>query len=237
MIRTHEFNSVWWGSPVGISSDVQDLFQTAEQLSSELTVFDWIEYRIAFDDLPTQKLGPSNGARLVETQLSYQKNISRMNACPAGVTILPAIQISIDVNNFSPFSHERYAKLREVDSNRLASRYRQLANQLIENSPETCASVFYKSSLVGYVFGHINGTTAVFDLAVTAVNAQVSGQALYDAAGHMFNQAGASRMTSSFNAANLGALNAHVRMQCSFVKATSIWLLESKVPNFGDERE
>jgi hypothetical protein len=237
LIRAHAFNSVWWGSPVGISSDVQDLFQNPEQLSSESTKFDWIEFRIAFEDLPTQKLGPSNGAQLVETQLTYQKNISRLGVCPGGVTILPATQAPINVNNFSPFSHERYAKLRKVDANRLALRYRQLADQLVENSPETCASIFYKSSLVGYIFGHMKGTTAVFDLAVTSINAQVSGQALYDAAGYMFNQAGASRMTSSFNAANLGALNAHVRMQCSFIEATSIWLLESNVPNFGDERE
>lgn len=237
MIRKHEFNSAWWGSPVGISSDVQDLFQNPEQLCSELTTLDWIEFRIAFDDLPTRKLGPANGAQLVETQLTYQKNISRIGGCPGGVTILPATQTPINVNNFSPFSHERYSKLRKVDTDRLALRYRQLADQLVKNSPETCASVFYKSSLVGYIFGHLKETTAVFDLAVTSINAQVSGQALYDAAGYMFNQAGASRMTSSFNAANLGALNAHVRMQCSFIEATSIWLLESSIPNFGDERE
>ena len=92
MIRKHEFNSAWWGSPVGISSDVQDLFQNPEQLCSELTTFDWIEFRIAFDDLPTRKLGPANGAQLVETQLTYQKNISRIGGCPGGVTILPATQ-------------------------------------------------------------------------------------------------------------------------------------------------
>jgi len=88
--------------------------------------------------------------------------------------------------------------------------------------------------LVGYVFGRVNEGIAVFDLAVTSKQSQISGQILYEAAGHLFNRAGASRMTSSFNAANIGALNAHVRMQCRFVEATSIWLMEADIPRAGE---
>lgn len=226
MILQHDFNSSWWGAPIGISSDVNDLFLTREQLSTSLNKFEWIEFRVPVVTLPSQKLGPTNGAHMVDMQLSYQKNISRLNVPLSGVEILKATEIEINFNDFSPFSHERYIKLNKVDHEKLAMRYCLLAQHLVQNSPNTCATVFYKSSLVGYIFGHVTGTTAVFDLAVTSKSSQISGQILYEAAGHFFNMAGANKMTSSFNAANIGALNAHVRLQCRFLEATSIWLLE-----------
>jgi|688.fasta_scaffold13632_7 hypothetical protein len=234
MINVHEFNSLWWGNPVGISIEVEDLFLSQEQLLSDETLFDWIEFRVPFGTLPNQKLGPDNGAHLVETQLTYQKNISRLGSCPEGVELVTTTEQIIDFSDFSAFSHERYSKLRLVDSEKLARRYSLLAGRLVEEAPRTCATVFYKSLLVGYVFGRVKEGTAVFDLAVTSKQSQVSGQILYEAAGHLFNQAGAKRMTSSFNAANIGALNAHVRMQCRFIEATSIWLIECNIPRSGE---
>lgn len=234
MIKVHEFNSLWIGRPVGISSEVDDLFMDRHRMSTYLSKFDWIEFRVPFSGLPKQHLAPANGAHLVETQLTYRKNISSFDSLPKDVEIVTADVSGIDFGDFSSFSNERYTRLKNIGDVELAQRYSLLAERLVRDSPSTCATVYHKSTTVGYIFGHINGSTAVFDLVVMSKKSKANGQILYETAGYMLRDRGARVMTSSFNAANLGALNAHVLMQCRFIGATSIWFAESNIVDHGD---
>ena len=164
---------------------------------------------------------------MIETQIKYQKNISSDVTLPDGVSFLASDSLTINTLDFSPFTSERYMRLPNVNSKKISQRYSDWANYLIKKSPKTCATIFYREEIVGYIFGSLKERSATFDLAVTSNSSRSSGIILYQAAAFLFNQCGASKMSSAFNSANIGALNAHVALQCRFVQATSIWLVNT----------
>ncbi len=224
MIAEHVFNSAWWGESVGITVDLADLMAPADAIERAGAPFAWVEARVPAPALPFGWLGPTNGFQYVDTQLAYRANLRRLDPLPTDVALVTAAEHPIDTSDFAPFSTERYARLPGIDADRLADRYARWADDLVAASPSTCASVFHRHALAGYVFGSVSGSKGAFTLAVASRTTATPGLSIYLAASHLLRDAGATTMSSALSATNLAAINAHVALRCLFVSATTVWI-------------
>jgi len=224
-IARHEFNTVWWGKPVGISTDRALLTMPDDELDKMVLDYDWIEVRCPLNEIPAAWLGPNNGFQYVDAQLSYRAPLRHLAPLSPATSLIPATDRPLGgLDDLAPFSSERYAKLPGVTAERLAARYRRWANDLVAAHPDWCAAVLHEGQPAGYIFGAPDGRSANFVLAASSVEATTPGLVIYLAAAHFFAGKGAARMASAFSSTNVGALNAHVALRCRFDKATGIWI-------------
>jgi hypothetical protein len=222
--RIHEFNTRWWGSPVGHSDDIDLLMANEAELTRELDAYDWCEVRVKHGDVARLPLAERNTFAWVDTQLHYRLNLRRVEGIPKAATIVDSTELSIDVEKFASFQSERYRMLPQVSQAKVDERYRLWANDLIESSPGYCATAFYKENIVGYFFGQPDGESARFSLAVANQLASVPGMLLYSCALNHFKSLGARTAAASISSQNIGALNIHAALGCQFYEAVGCWL-------------
>ena len=55
MIRTHDFNTAWWGAPAGIIADRELFEQPADEIAAALAPWAWVELRGGDDELPSPR--------------------------------------------------------------------------------------------------------------------------------------------------------------------------------------
>jgi hypothetical protein len=108
----------------------------------------------------------------------------------------------------------------------LASRYITWAKNLTQSNPELCGRVTKNDLPVGEFFGSLSEGRLSFALAVTDINLHAPATLLYAAALDYFNQIGFSKISASFSASNLGAINVHSQLQCRFTRTTEIYFIE-----------
>jgi len=224
MITNHEFNSRWWGAPVGITHDFDLLAASSNEVALAARAYEWIEARVPTGSVPPNWAGPTNGFYWVDLQLGYRVSLKRIEQLPPSWSFVAADRLSIDVDDFADFTAERYGRLPGTTPERIAQRYRLWAQDLIDQAPQACATVLRNDEVAGYVLGSVDGSKASFTLAVASRGSSAHGLGIYLGAAALYRSLGATTMHSALSATNLPALNAHVALGCLFVSATGIWM-------------
>jgi hypothetical protein len=223
-IHCHDFNSKWWGSPVGITWNPECLSSSSQEWKAEAESFSWVEARVPASMVPTQAERVSNGFFWADLQLEYRVSLRKIQSLPGSWSVIDAAERQIDPKDFASFAGERYRSIPGITNEILQARYEMWARSLVRNSPSSCATVFDGREVAGYVFGTMDGLRANFSLAVASRRSTSHGLGVYLGAAELFRRCGAKSMHASLSAANTSALNSHVILGCTFVNATTIWL-------------
>ena len=112
MIREHDFNTRWWGNPVGIVDDPAFFALGHEERAALLNPFDWVEFKAGLG--PGAPLDPACRAGFfqVDTQLPFSINLKALDATPSteSMEIAFAADEPFDVtaDDLASFTHERF---------------------------------------------------------------------------------------------------------------------------------
>ncbi|MFY9513255.1 MAG: hypothetical protein WAQ05_20015, partial [Rubrivivax sp.] len=127
MIRAHEFNSRWWGAPVGVVTDAALLDAEAPSVAEACRPYAWAEYSVMNPEVALRLSAQRAGFLSADSYVQFRIDLRRFapEALPAGVTVRrpgdgrggwrpEALQ---------PFEHERFSMLDGCTQERLTARY------------------------------------------------------------------------------------------------------------------
>ena len=223
-IDEHKFNTNWFGSRFGVSTEINLLHADSEEVRLACSGFSVVELRVPTSETWQSWVYPNESFKEVDQQIHYRITTKKFSKPSSNTEFVDSKTLPIETNDFSDFLAERYLRLPNMTLEKLAKRYKSWAQELMEEHPGTCGTVLYKGKPLGYIFGRVEGTKGYFTLGVTSKKSQVSGIGLYQQAFEMFHSQGAQSVYSSFSAANIGALNIHSSLGCRFVSATTIYI-------------
>ena len=78
MIQNHEFNTRWWGSPVGVVSDPGFFALAIEQQQSLLEPYVWAEFYSPLEECPPVKELANSGFFQIDTQIQFMLNLRKV---------------------------------------------------------------------------------------------------------------------------------------------------------------
>ena len=222
-ISEHVFNSKWYGSRFGVARDINLLQAAAESVNTTCADFAVVELRLPTSQAHSIFRNLENGFREVDLQIGYRLSTKKFEKIDNGIDFLSSEKMPIDFSDFSDFSSERYLQLPTVTPQINTLRYVTWAKELTLLYPRTCGTVRHNGQTLGYTFGSLEGQKGHFSLGVTSRNSSIPGLAVYQGAIKNFLENGATSVSASFSASNIGALNLHASLGCRFVSSTSIY--------------
>jgi hypothetical protein len=229
MIRTHKFNTRWWGRPVGIVDDAGFFEESEEARQTRLRDFDWVEFKAGLTESLDLKSIHDSGFFLSDVQLGFQLNLARIGETDSTrqLKVNSADQAAFDIRaeSLAPFRHERFQHLPGCSIDRINERYALWANELIQQSPATCLQLFLDNKLEGWFLAR-PGESGRLDLtlAMLSADATISGMLLYQKACSVFAERGHRLGKASFSVTNTAVHNMYAAMGARFTQPQGIWL-------------
>jgi len=233
VIKTHEFNTEWWGEKVGIVTDVKffDLGRTEQE--SLLSGYVWAEFHAQLGpELPMGKMH-SAGFFYVSTQIPFRVPLNRLASGSSleSLTVVSADEkpFRVELDEMAPFMLERFSFLPGIEAKKLNERYVLMANNLIHESPSLCFKVFDGSSPQGWFLSRKEGGTLNLALAMLHRDAHFSGQQIYHKALLEYASRGERAGGASFDIRNTAVHNIYSSLGARFLQPRGIWLWLSSV--------
>lgn len=230
MIRTHAFNTRWYGAPVGIVEDASLFALPADARAALLRGYAWVELRArAGVEVPHGALRAS-GFAWCDTQLRFRidlRAVAQARRGDDGLRVCSAAEapFTVAADALATFSHERFARLPGMTDARLAARYERWAAALLDESPDTCLrATLDDGRTVGWFLAAPRGESLELTLAALHRDASVSGARLYEACLATFAARGHRLGHASFSAENTSVLNVYASLGARFVAPEHIWL-------------
>ncbi|MBI4815099.1 MAG: hypothetical protein HY791_02500 [Deltaproteobacteria bacterium] len=232
MIRTHRFNSEWYGQPAGILSDLAFFALDSRERSRELGRYAWVELRLPLGPSIPHELIRAAGFWYADTQLPFRVGLAGVAELPKTSSVERLVVRSaeerpfrISADEMAPFEHERFASLPGVDSVRLADRYARWANELVSTSPRTCLWIEEPSGApVGWFLSAPEGGLLRLAVAMLHRGARVSGMLLYHRALLAYSSLGYRVGFASFSVTNTPVHNIYARLGARFQRPEGEWL-------------
>lgn len=233
MIRIHEFNTRWWGSPVGIVYDPNffDLAPLAQQ--KLLNPFAWSEFQSPLDEAPSPLSLVAAGFAQADTQLRFILNLSKVEtpACASKLECRFADDehFTIGSEELAHFNHERFHHIPGCTVNRTRERYALWANDLIGEHPDCCIRLYLDQRPQGWFLsrpGEQHGLNLT--LAMLSSDAEISGMLLYQQACTAFASRGHRLGHASFSATNTPVHNIYSTLGARFLPPSGNWLWVGK---------
>ena len=228
MIREHQFNTKWWGRPVGVCFDPELLALSTADLETALEPYDWVELRL---ETGSADLGRAARRRfhLVDRQVGFRIMLKPRALSPSAgkLEVRKGREGAFDLSDAAPFMRERFSMLPGMNDELLSARYRLWAEQLLQDSPDGALEILMNGIPQGWFFSRIAGSGRSLDLAMSTADAQVSGALLYERALFELGLMGPRFGSASFSTANLPVLNIYAHLGARFTSATDhfIWSL------------
>lgn len=230
MIDRHDFNSDWWGRPVGIIRDDRWFDLPPSQQRTELAPYAWVEFK---SPLPTHE--PSRytaaGFRLTDTQIAFRIALDKIEETSStlrlGCVAASTKPFQLEAALMSHFQHERFAHLRGVSSERITSRFASWASQLRQAHPDWALEVSFEGQTQGWFVAEPTGKGLYLALAMLARGATLSGANLYRKALHHFAAQGQRIGHAGFSASNTAVLNIYSQLGARFTAAQGAWLWQA----------
>jgi hypothetical protein len=228
MLREHEFNTKWWGAPVGILDDAA-FFDFDSRLQDEAcSVYDWVEYSAQLDNAPApEKLGRA-GFFSVDSHINFRINLSKVGSTQSADRLVAVdareanFEISSDV--IQTFSHERFRFLPGITTERLNARYALWSNQLISQHPAWCLQISNEAGIQGWFLAKMDeGNPLNLTLAMLKSGAQISGHLLFQKAMDEFARRGARIGEASFSVTNTPVMNIYASLGARFLSTRGFW--------------
>ncbi len=230
MIKTHEFNTDWWGSPVGIVTDRAFFDLPADERATLLAPYEWVEFKAPLEDSGIDFLSLQRaGFFLADTQIPYRLKLTGMDSPPSlsnlDVEFADEMPFSVSAEELMPFDHERYYRLPGATREKVTERYATWSRQQIERHPSTCLRVLYKGKVQGWYLGDDSaGNGLNLTLAMLCREPEISGLLLFLRGYHAFAGRGHRMGWASFSVANTPVHNMYVAFGARILPAVGCWL-------------
>lgn len=226
MIRRHDFNSQWWGEPVGIVDDAAFFQLSPEQRALALTPYRWVEFKSRLQTAPPLEMLNDAGFILADTQLEFR--IALKNGAPGACGDVQA-QFADDApfelreEDLSLFEHERYRHVPGSNSQRINRRYFEWGRQLIRDHPACCLQITARGARQGWF---LSRPAAGLNLTIAMLHreARIPGFVLYERALQAYAARGHRMGWASFSVLNTAVLNIYARLGARFTAPTGVWL-------------
>jgi len=227
VIRTHDFNSEWWGERVGILDDPSFFFLKQGERRKRMAEYAWVEYVAPLDAAPLDVL-TSNGFFQADTQVPFKINLRRLPALPDFVDVdiswATDAPFILDPTDVAAFVHERYRYLPGISTEKLNERYASFGNVLITEQPEWCLRVWHNGREQGWFL--CNQTEHGFGLTLAMLHSQaaVSGMLVYHRALSAFAERGVAVGGARFSITNTAVHNIYASLGARFLAPLGCWL-------------
>lgn len=229
MIREHEFNTRWWGSPVGIVDDPAffDLDPGAQH--EACLPYAWVEYAAQLDASAAPHKLAQAGFCCVDTQVRFRISLSNMESTPSieRLTARSAKESPFDVSSeeLKSFAHERFRFLPGATAERINKRFALWSSLLIANDPAWCLRISDGTDVQGWFLAQAHAGKALkLTLAMLSADAHVSGHVLYQKAMLEFAARGARIGDAAFSVANTAVMNIYSNLGARFLPPSWHWL-------------
>jgi hypothetical protein len=234
MIARHDFNSAWWGRPVGIVRDERWFDLPVEEREAQLQPFAWVEFK---SPLPVQQYARYAGAgfHLVDTQIAFrialdkieESTSTRMLTCAAA----SERPFQLEAQAMAAFGNERFAHLHGITSERITQRFATWADQLKASHPDWALEISYEGRPQGWFVAEPTDKGLYLALAMLAADATLSGANLYRKALCHFAARGQRIGHAGFSASNTAVLNIYSQFGARFTAAQGAWLWQADAPH------
>ena len=185
MIRTHEFNTAWWGKDVGIIDDAGFFDQTDGERQTALAKYRWAEFHV---ESPTPELvRKMHDARFVfgDAQMEFRVRLGTAEGkgkSEIELTSAAKQSFSVTVADVRAFEGDRFFLLPGVSMQRVEERYALWTQRLIKDSPATCLRASRDGKTQGWFLSAPSKKGLELTLAMLSKDATISGQLLYASA-------------------------------------------------------
>jgi hypothetical protein len=228
MIRTHEANSKWWGSPVGIVTDPAFFGLDEDSRTSLLSPYAWAEYKSPLATAPSSLALQRAGFAWTDVQIDFR---IALRSVPDSPSLKPYECVSaaeqpftISAGDIRSFEHERFLDLPGATPDLLNARYATWANELIARNPDWCLRVSLGGRDQGWFLAEATGSTVALTLAMLSAGAAASGHHLYQRCLRAFADRGGAVGHAAFSVRNTPVLNIYSSLAARFTATTGVWM-------------
>lgn len=228
MIRTHDANSRWWGSPVGIVTDPGffDLEETAR--AALLAPYAWAEFKSPLAASPAPQVLQRAGFAWVDVQIDFRIALRSVSDSPSlhGYECVSAAErpFNVAAGDIRAFEHERFLSLPGATLELLNERYATWANELVARNPAWCLRISRGGTTHGWFFAEADGSTVALTLTMLAAGAAVSGHHLYQRCLRAYAERGGVVGHAAFSVRNTPVLNIYSSLGARFTTTTGVWM-------------
>ena len=228
MIRTHEANSAWWGSPVAMITDAAWFAQDEAARSEQLASYSWAEFKAPLNASHCAPDLQRAGFAWTDAQINFRislPNVPEMPSLAQFECISAAEQpFTLEQGDVRAFEHERFLQLPGVTTDMLNGRYTEWANDLITAHPDWCVRLILSGQTQGWFLSEAKGSSVALTLAMLAADAVVSGQHLYHRAMREYASRGGTVGHASFSVRNTRVMNIYASLGAKFTPPTGVWI-------------
>ena len=232
MIRRHDFNSRWWGSPVGIVDDAA-FFELAPAVRERrLAPYSWAEHKAPADPARSARIAAA-GFFPVDLQLAFRIGLAHLQSSPSLERLdvawaddpeTPAGTFSFEPARLADFAHERFQALPGITPERTNVRYALWASELAASAPAAALAVREGSEVQGWFLSRPSDTGLHLTLAMLARDARISGHSLYQRALLAYAARGHRLGTAEFSATNTAVHNIYAALGARFLSPKTCWM-------------
>jgi hypothetical protein len=230
VIGIHDFNSRWWGGPVGIIREADFFRRSAAECQRLLDPYDWVEFKAARGDLSIESLVAKYGFQFVDLQISYKAGLNKTPTSGREISLdmvsAQTVEFNLHPDQLTEFSAERFSILPGITPERVCQRYVAWARYLSESHPELCFEVRQDDIPQGWIFGEpLDSPGGLgFTLVMTSKRCRVRGFDIYRVALREFAKMGFVFCQAAFSAFNMPAHNIHSMLGARFLDPTICWI-------------
>lgn len=229
MIRDHDFNTRWWGRPVGFVHDPAFFSLDRAMRQKLLAPYTWAEFYSQMDQAPSLDGLAAAGFFQTDTQIRFLLNLSKVKATPSTDKLefrfADQDRFAIETEDLAMFNHERFRHVPGCTEARTNARYALWANNLIREHPETCMRVLLGNRLQGWFLSRPDEQRRLnLALAMLSGTAEISGMLLYQLACVAYARRGHRLGNASFSVTNTPVHNIYAVLGARFTPPSGNWL-------------
>jgi hypothetical protein len=229
MIRDHEFNTRWWGRPVGIVHDPAFFSLDRTTQRDLLKPYTWVEFYSQLDQAPPLQDIEISGFMQTDTQIRFLLNLRKVEATASSDRLdhnfADQQSFGIDAAQLAMFTHERFRHIPGCNAARTNERYALWANKLIEEHPDSCMQLFLDDRLQGWFLSSPESQTGLkLALAMLSDTAEISGMLLYQQACIAYAARGHRLGGASFSVTNTPVHNIYATLGARFLPPGGNWM-------------
>ncbi|GHD33718.1 hypothetical protein GCM10007053_18430 [Halioglobus pacificus] len=227
MIRQHDFNSNWWGSPVAIIDSPKFFECKPDDQEEMLRNFAWAEYAGPLNAVSPKRLVDASFCQ-VDTQINFRLNLKTIEDTSSTAAFECRFAdesiFDVDVNRLETFASERFFSLPGVNEEKVNHRYAMWASSLVEGHPECCLEIQAEGETQGWFLSAPDGKNSLsLTLAMKHRDATISGALLYRAALIAYADRGYRLGQASFSVKNIPVMNIYASLGARFTAPLGIW--------------
>lgn len=230
MIKLHEFNTRWWGQPVGIVTDAAFFELAKPERVERLEDYQWTEFRMPLENPPVD-LDAIHAAGFfqIDTQINYRLGFRDLPNPPSlaelDVEFADEAPFEVAADAAKSFDHERFARIPGVSQERADQRYVLWSAEHIARHPATSLRVLHNGRVQGWYLGDDSeGAGLHLTLGMLSRDSSISGLLVFLRAYHAFAQRGYRMGRASFSVNNTPVHNIYVAVGAHFLRPVGHWV-------------